>query len=378
MTDKQLQFRVGLFVITAFGVIAAMAVLFGEFQGIFSKQYQLLVHFESAPGVLEGSPVRVNGIPIGKVGDLVLDKERGGVLLILTIDEEYELRSDSIVMLQQSLLGDALLEFTPGVSPDPIDRTQVLEGKPAFDVMAVVQRMETQMTTTMASFEDTSKEWQTVAQNINKLVDTNEGNLSEVIESTVVSLREFTTTMSTAGKAFDSANRVIGDKKTVENLRKALAGLPLIVDETQATIQAMRQTVTSINGNLRNIEGVTQPLAKHTTSIVVRLDKSLANLQGLTADLRLVSQMATKKDGSFQKFLSDPSLYRDLERSATSMALLLENLNPVVRDMRVFADKVARRPELMGVGGALRPSTGLKDDEQQGVRPANFQQRQNK
>jgi phospholipid/cholesterol/gamma-HCH transport system substrate-binding protein len=376
MTDKQLQFRVGLFVISAFGVIAAMAVLFGEFQGIFSKQYQLLVHFDSAPGVLTGSPVRVNGIPIGRVDDLILDKERGGVLLILKIDEEHEFRSDSMVMLQQSLLGDAMLEFTPGTSDEPLDRSKVLEGKPAFDVMAVIQRMESQLGTTMATFESTSKEWQIVARNINKLVDTDEGNLGDVVEQTVVSLREFTTTMSTAGKAFDSANRVIGDKKTVENLRKAMAGLPLIVNETQATIRAMRQTVTSINANLKNIEGVMQPLAKHTTSIVVRLDKSLANLQGLTSDLRMISQMATKKDGSFQKFLSNPSLYRELERSATSMALLLENLNPVVRDMRIFADKVARRPELIGVGGALRPSSGLKDDEQEGVRPASFRQRQ--
>ena len=376
MTDKQLQFRVGLFVIAAFGIIACMAVLFGEFRGILTKQYQLLVHFESAPGVLKGSPVRVNGIPIGKVEDLVLDKKRGGVLLVLKIDEKFQLRADSTAMLQQSLLGDALIEFTPGVSPDPIDRTQIFDGEATLDVMAVIQRMDSQLSATMTSFESTSKEWQLVARNINSLVDTNRGNLGDVVQQTVVSLREFTTTMNTAGKAFDSANRVIGDEKTVENLRKALAGLPMIVTETQATIQAMRQTVTSINGNLKNIEGVTEPLAKHTTSIVVRLDQSLANLEGLTSDLRMVSQMATKKDGSFQKFLSDPALYRDLERSASAMALLLENLDPVVRDMRVFADKVARRPELIGVGGALRPSTGLKDDDDQSIQPVEFRQRQ--
>ena len=29
--------------------------------------------------------------------------------------------------------------------------------------------------------------------------------------------------------------------------------------------------------------------------------------------------------------------------------------------MEVFADKIARRPELIGIGGALRPSAGLKE-----------------
>ena len=33
----------------------------------------------------------------------------------------------------------------------------------------------------------------------------------------------------------------------------------------------------------------------------------------------------------------------------------------ITRDLEVFADKIARRPELIGVGGALRPSSGLKD-----------------
>ena len=33
----------------------------------------------------------------------------------------------------------------------------------------------------------------------------------------------------------------------------------------------------------------------------------------------------------------------------------------ITRDLEVFADKIARRPELIGVGGAVRPSSGLKD-----------------
>ena len=37
---------------------------------------------------------------------------------------------------------------------------------------------------------------------------------------------------------------------------------------------------------------------------------------------------------------------------------------PIVRDMRIFSDKVARHPELIGVGGALKGSSGLKDDVQ--------------
>jgi phospholipid/cholesterol/gamma-HCH transport system substrate-binding protein len=373
MSEKQLQFRVGLFVLVSFVVIGVMTFQFGEFRGAFSRKYNVHVHFDSAPGILEGSPVKMNGIPIGTVKELLLDNERGGVLLILGIDEKYPLRSDSQPTLQQSILGDATVEFTPGISADPFDRNSVLEGVPPFDMMAVVQQLEQQTSLTMASFEETSREWQLVAKNINGLVDTNRGNLHDVINQTANSLAEFTTTMKRAGDTFDNANRVIGDPQTVANLRKALSGLPQIVGETQLTISAMRKTVTTINSNLANIEKVTEPLGKHTTSIVVRLDNSLANLEVLTKELRMISQAATRNDGSFQKFLSDPTLYRNLERSSAAMSVLLQNLNPVIKDLRVFSDKVARHPELIGVAGAISPSSGLKNGEGE-IKQTGFQE----
>ena len=363
MTERQLQFRVGVFVLTAMTIAAALIFQFSDLRDVFSKHYELLAHFESAPGVLEGAPVRMNGIQIGTVSMINLDRQNGGVLLQLSINEGYSIRSDSIVSLQSSLLGDSTVEISPVVSPVEFDGRTILSGQNPPDLMGIVQRMETQLAQTMTSFESTSREWQLVARNINGLVDTNRGDLHAVIYRTAESLDEFTNTMKQAGKAFDNTNRLIGDPETITNLRTAFTGLPVIVNETRQTITAMRQTVSSINGNLKNIEGVTEPLAKHTTSIVVRLDQSLANIEQITGELRDVAQIASKSDGSLKRFLEDPSLYTDLENSAMSLSMLLKNLQPIVQDMRVFTDKVARRPELLGVGGALRPSSGLKDDE---------------
>ena len=57
MSDRQLQFRVGLFVLIALGLIGVMVFQFGELQSLWRRQYQIAVHFESAPGVHAGSPV---------------------------------------------------------------------------------------------------------------------------------------------------------------------------------------------------------------------------------------------------------------------------------------------------------------------------------
>ena len=76
---------------------------------------------------------------------------------------------------------------------------------------------------------------------------------------------------------------------------------------------------------------------------------------------RVAVQQFSRQDGSLQKLLSDPQLYQDLDAAAVSLARVMGRAEKIAKDLEVFADKVARRPELIGVGGAVRPSSGLKD-----------------
>ena len=85
MTERQLQFRVGLFVILSGAAIAGMVFYFGEIAQMWEPRYPLVVHFENAPGVFPGTPVRRNGISIGKVQEVVFDEHRGGVLTLISI-----------------------------------------------------------------------------------------------------------------------------------------------------------------------------------------------------------------------------------------------------------------------------------------------------
>jgi phospholipid/cholesterol/gamma-HCH transport system substrate-binding protein len=104
-------------------------------------------------------------------------------------------------------------------------------------------------------------------------------------------------------------------------------------------------------------------VGKRGEQMVAKLDSSLTSLDQLMSELNHFAKLVNTKDGSMQKFASDPSLYDNLDRSSQSLAVLLKNAEPVLRDLREFSDKVARNPEILGVGGAVRPSGGLKDSE---------------
>ncbi len=353
MTERQLQFRVGMFVIAAFAGLGFLSLRFGEMNWLWQTHYQLSVHFDSAPGIERGTPVRKNGVEIGAVRSVVFDEERGGVVAVLDIQERYSLRQDSLPSLSRSILGDAAIEFTPGKNPEFHRPGEQIEGLAAPDLMDMGAHLERAMTQTLASFAATSEEWQKLGKSANGILETQQGRLDVVVAKAAESLNEFTLTMQ-------NANRILGDPQNAENLKVTLAALPGMVDDTRRTIHAVRSAVLKMDENLANLHAVTSPLAQRSESIVVKLDKSVGNLEALSSELNLLTRALNRKDGTLNLLMSDPQLYRHLDQSAAALETLLKNLDPVVRDVRVFTDKVARHPELIGVGGAIRGSSGLK------------------
>jgi len=353
MTERQLQFRVGLLIVTAGIVAAGLVFRFGEMRSYFDKSYAIGVHFDKAPGVERGTPVRKNGILIGSVRSVSFDETRAGVNVLVEIRERFQLRKDSQPMLTRSLLGDATLEFAPGVSREFLRPGDRVEGAPSIDPMEMIAHMERKTNETLESFAATSEEWRKVGKSINDLTTTNRGNIDQLIAEAAESLHHFTTTMRTV-------NKTISDPQAQENMRKTLAALPKMTEDAVETIQSIRLAVAKAETALGNISEMTTPLAKRSNSIAIRLDNSIASLESLLKELSLFSKAINGENGSLALLAKDPQLYQNLSQSAASLALIMRNIEPTVKDLRVFADKIARHPEKLGVGGTLHPDSGLK------------------
>lgn len=350
-----------MFVIVSLAVAFVLILQFSDLVRVWEATYSLAIHFDQAAGLSEGAPVEQNGIPIGSVRRVVLDEEHGGVLVIVEIRDRHRLRLDSKPALVRSLFGDATISFSPGSSEQFIPPNRRLEGAAPEDVNEIVQRLETNLTTTMESFELTSAEWRRVGQNLNHLMETEQGNLDGVIERAAIALDRLTITMDSANTALTSANQLLNDPEVQHGLRDTIAALPGLVADTRETIGAARGAIVRVEENLANLSAATDPLAEHSHTIVTRLDGSLYQLEGMLTELHQLAQVVNAGEGSLQRFSTDPELYDNLNRSASAMAVMLQNMGPIMEDLRIFSDRVARHPELLGVSGALRGSSGLKD-----------------
>ena len=356
MSERNLQFRVGLFVIGALVLGAVLVFQFGSFRWRWGDSYTVTVRFEKAPGVQIGTPALKNGVAIGSVQKVAFDEQRGGVSVIVDIRKHHVLRKDCDARLVLSFLGDATIDFTPGRSPERLVAGAELDGIEPVDPMQLVQQLEAKTSATLESFAETSREWGRLAQNVNSLLETNRGNLNDVVDRAAESLHQFSTTMR-------HANSLLGDPENQQNIKAAMSALPLLVRDTRGVIVAIRTAVETAEKNLRNLDAMTAPLAAHSESIAAKLDGSASNLELLLVELNRMARFISAEDGSLKMLASDPELYRNLNRSASTLDTLLRNLVPITQDVRVLSDKLARHPELLGVGGALRGSSGVKMDE---------------
>ncbi len=177
-----------------------------------------------------------------------------------------------------------------------------------------------------------------------------------------------------ARQAFDGINDVLSpeNRKQVAELLKNLnavsasvirfaASLGTVLDQAEKAIKNVDAQVTQVGLVVGDVRAVTRPLAARAENLVKSVTDSAEELNKVLTEVRGVVGAFARENGTIQKLITDPTVYQNLDSASGSLARILSRSEKITRDLEVFSDKVARRPELIGLGGLLHPSGGLKD-----------------
>ena len=180
--------------------------------------------------------------------------------------------------------------------------------------------------------------------------------------------------VKSARQTFDSVNEILSpeNRKQVTELLKSAnsvaiavvritSALTSMLDAAEKTIKNVDDQVTAAGGVIGDVRAVTKPLAAKSEALVANVVETVEQLNKTMAEVQFLLRAFGKENGTIQKLLTDPAVYQNLDEAAGSLARVMGRAEKITRDLEVFADKIARRPELIGVGGAVRPSSGLKD-----------------
>lgn len=342
-------------VLAALLIGGILVVMFGKIPTFGVGNYNVNIRFSDAPGVTANTPVRRSGIRVGRVESVEFDDQRQ-VIVKLKLNDDFQIRRDEGVKIVTSLLGDAELQVIPlpQAPPNPTfyQPNETLQGQVANNPLNVLANLEGQVSETVVSLGRASDEIAKLAGTVNTSLETNRGKFDSIVNNTDQALAGI-------NKAVSSLQGVLGDPQATENFRRSLKEIPELITSTKNAIDGLERAMVGIDRNVRNLEGITEPLGKRGPEIVANMDQSIARVNATLAEVERFSRQLNSNQGTVGQLLNNPELYQQLNEAASNINDVSQRLKPIVEDARVLMDRGARNPGIF-LRDAMQPGAGTK------------------
>ncbi len=367
MDERVVQFRVGVMVFATLIITGILVVMFGELPRLVAPTYQVYVRFNEAPGVAKDTPVRKSGIRIGRVTDIqfaseiLKDPNERGVIVTAEIDEPHRIYHNEVCRVKTSLLGDAELRFelarkptadTTAIEPAELSIEKPLTGEIVYDPTTVITDLHGGLQQAIGSVAQTSDEMRTVVIKVGDILNANEGRIQEL-------LAKSEQTLMAVQHTAEAANEIVGDPETRARLRETMERMPALIQDAQQTVQRLNGTISLVDQNLHNVEDFTATLGQRGPQLIGQLDQTTRKLDQVMSEMLVFSRALNSQEGTLGQLVRNPELYYRLNRAAQNIDELTRQLQPIVADVRVITDKVARHPGVV-LRDAVQPGAGIK------------------
>ena len=243
------------------------------------------IQFRDAGNLKTSSPVRISGVPVGKVEHIEL-LEVGKVLVQISLPERITPKVDATAkVVAVGFVGDAAVEFDPGDAPQPLSRSKVVIGSQS------------------PGLADRAQELGDRADSI--LI----GAQAIVNESTAKQLRSTLTALEGTLKAAQRTMQIYGDPNQGPTA------------ELTKTMSAFRQLSTRLDSTLAS-----PAFSRRTDSITANLAAMTSQFAATGARLDTLLAGMNRGQGTLGKFVTDSGLYYDIRELTQGMKKLLDEL----------------------------------------------------
>jgi ABC-type transporter Mla subunit MlaD len=206
----------------------------------------------------------------------------------------------------------------------------------------------------------TAQQYNKLGESLDKLVKDNQTKVVRIIDN-------FNATIDRTMDLLSNENRrnvtdtLRNIKTSTDRLPETSKNLDEAMKEGKETAKQLRETLKKADEVLINLRDFTRSLADSGPSLIRNLDQSLDKTNKVLGDMRELMRVLGESDGTFRRFLTDPSLYNHLDEAVFMAGRAMPRLDRILKDLETFADKLARHPEAIGLGGVVKPGSGLKD-----------------
>ncbi len=415
MEESGYRFGVGVLVMASAVIGVLLIAFFGAVPTLWVDRNRVSINFPKAPKVAIDTPVRKNGVNIGRVSNITLRPGSEGVIIRMELDRKVELRKGEVprIVSGSFITGDAVIEFveptlesnlrrfdgTMGTPRDGVldaresaaanefitDNSFLDGGEVAADPLESMARLEGTLVPTLTTIERALARFDSIGASIQEVVGGGSGPVRELVTSVKSTTDNINTTVNTF-------NRVVAQFENAQIPNAIANGLTMLPDlfkeaqttlaQTQRTLKGFEQFSASLEGlgkefegigetirkavenasvAIENIAEITDPVSKNSEVLVANAVTALANLDTLAMDLKRFTSRLNNSRGTVAQLVDNDQLYfktfetlGNIQRASGNIQLISQKILPIVNDFRIASDKIARDPGgQLGVRGAL-------------------------
>ena len=249
--------------------------------------------YSDVEGVVNGTPVTINGFPVGSIQKISFTKNND-LLVKFRIENDIQFSVNSIAQIYETgLIGGKALAIIP-----------------AYDNKRI------------AIDNDTLNS--SIAPGLTDLVNKKITNLQVKIESMVVS----------ADSVLNNINKVFDDS-TKNNLKTSVSNFNQTIVDLKTTSNSIKEIVknnqSDIDSSIKNIKNFSEDFSQISNKLnQAQIDETLKNFKISSENLSNIINDINNGNGTMGQIVKNDSLFKNLNKASESIDLLLEDirLNP--------------------------------------------------
>ena len=249
--------------------------------------------YSDVEGVVNGTPVTINGFPVGSIQKISFTKNND-LLVKFRIENDIQFSVNSIAQIYETgLIGGKALAIIP-----------------AYDNKRI------------AIDNDTLNS--SIAPGLTDLVNKKITNLQVKIESMVVS----------ADSVLNNINKVFDDS-TKNNLKTSVSNFNQTIIDLKTTSNSIKDIVknnqSDIDSSIKNIKNFSEDFSQISNKLNhAQIDETFKNFKTSSENLTKILNEINSGNGTMGQIVKNDSLFKNLNKASESIDLLLEDirLNP--------------------------------------------------
>lgn len=288
---------------TRVGALAAITITllilgfnFLKGRNLMASKDRIYAVFSRADGLSTSDAVRIKGLQVGNVTDMEeTDQDVSGVVVGFHLTRDVNIPDDSYAVINANPLGSTSVTIIRGTSTRMIGNGDTIRTREAPGML-----------------EDLKATVTPVVSNVNGTLH----SLDSLVEQ--------------VGGVLDPATKA-HLQATLANLSEASRSLRSMMDARTGDLAATMRNANAITANLRDNNDTIDGILHHLNGLSARLaaldlERTVASLQTTVASLNRTLEQVNGGEGTVGKLLRDPGLYRNLDATANSLNILLQDL----------------------------------------------------